>query len=86
MIATEACYSPFHFHRLFKLITGEPLNVYVNRKRVEKCAIALFRKEGPSIGEIGVQYGFNSNSSFTRAFKNFKNIKKHFQKIKKSQH
>lgn len=68
-VAAAACYSPFHFHRVFKLITGEPLNVYIHRKRVEKSAIALARKSSPSINEIGIQYGFTSNSSFTRAFK-----------------
>ena len=70
-VAGEACYSPFHFHRVFKLITGESLNAYINRKRLEKCAILLARKSNSSINEIGIQYGFGSNSSFARAFKNY---------------
>ncbi|MEL7145885.1 MAG: GyrI-like domain-containing protein [Bacteroidota bacterium] len=70
-VAAKVYYSPFHFHRLFKHITGEPLNTYISRKRVEKCAISLATKSSVPINEIGLQHGFTSNSSFTRAFKKY---------------
>ncbi|MCK8524129.1 AraC family transcriptional regulator [Aquimarina sp. D1M17] len=73
-IAKVAHYSPFHFHRIFKTITNEPLQVYINRKRLEKTAALLFRKKETPISEIYTKYGFNSNSSFTRAFKKFYGI------------
>jgi AraC family transcriptional regulator len=42
-IAKVACFSPFHFHRIFKAITNETLNGYINRKRIEKAASVLLR-------------------------------------------
>ena len=70
-VAKIANYSPFHFHRLFKLITNETLNSYVNRRRIEKAAGILMRKNEVNIQELSLRYGFSSNSSFTRAFKNY---------------
>jgi AraC family transcriptional regulator len=64
-------YSPFHFHRIFKNEIGETLNQYINRRRIEKCAGILFRRKEIPINEIFSNYGFTSNSSFTRAFKKY---------------
>nr|MBP6557841.1 AraC family transcriptional regulator [Flavobacterium sp.] len=68
-IAKLAFYSPFHFHRLFKSITNETLNGYVTRKRIEKTASILMHKKEVSISELVLEFGFSSNSTFTRAFK-----------------
>ena len=70
-VARASNYSPFHFHRLFKSFSNETLNSYVGRKRVEKAAGILLRKKDISISELSTQFGFTSNSSFTRAFKKF---------------
>ncbi|MBQ4819069.1 GyrI-like domain-containing protein [Aquimarina sp. MMG016] len=70
-ISGIAHYSPYHFHRIFKAVIDETLNNYITRKRIEKCASVLMHKEEVSITELSLQYGFNSNSSFTRAFKRF---------------
>nr|WP_084407038.1 AraC family transcriptional regulator [Pedobacter panaciterrae] len=43
-ISKVACFSPFHFHRIFKAITNETLNSYINRKRIEKVASVLMHK------------------------------------------
>ncbi|GAA3587663.1 GyrI-like domain-containing protein [Flavivirga amylovorans] len=69
-----ALYSPFHFHRIFKAIIGETLRAYIIRKRIEKTASVLLHKRHVSITELSLQYGFNSNSSFTRTFKKFYGI------------
>ena len=70
-ISKVACYSPFHFHRIFKAVTNETLNAYILRRRLEKAAAVLKYKAEVSIAELSLQYGFTSNSSFTRAFKKF---------------
>lgn len=70
-ISEAAFYSPFHFHRIFKAVIDETLNTYISRKRIEKAASVLMHKKEVSITELSFKYGFNSNSSFTRAFKNF---------------
>lgn len=71
LVASQAHYSPYHFHRIFSAIIGEPLNSYVIRKRIEKAANILIRKSEKSITEIASFCGFNSNASFTRAFNKF---------------
>lgn len=70
-IAEIGNYSPFHLHRIFKSITRETLNEYITRKRIEKAASVLLRQREVSISELSLQYGFTSNSSFTRTFKKF---------------
>mgnify|MGYP000392121237 CR=1 FL=1 len=54
IIAEKAHFSSFHFHRLFKVIVGETLNSFINRKRIEKAASYLSRYK-KSIGSQGKQ-------------------------------
>ena len=88
-IAPLAFYSPFHFHRLFKMVTNETLNGYVSRKKIEKAASILMHKNEITISEIVLQFGFSSNSAFTRAFKKYYEKspsdfrKSHFKSISK---
>ncbi|MEK6154214.1 AraC family transcriptional regulator [Flavobacteriaceae bacterium 3-367] len=70
-VAKIAYYSPFHFHRIFKAVIGEPLNAYIIRRRIEKVATVLITQKGVSLATLSMQYGFNSPSSFSRAFKKF---------------
>lgn len=74
IIARIGFYSPFHLHRIFKAITNETINEYITRKRIEKSASILLHKREITISELSLQYGFNSNSSFTRTFKKFYGI------------
>ena len=39
-LAAVACFSPFHFHRLFRAWMGETLQAFVQRLRLERAAIA----------------------------------------------
>ncbi|WP_271782882.1 AraC family transcriptional regulator [Aquimarina algiphila] len=73
-VANAAHYSPFHFHRIFKAMVNETLNAYITRRRIEKMASILMHKKEVRITELSLQYGFNSNSAFTRAFKNFYSV------------
>jgi len=80
-ISKIAHYSPYHFHRLFKAFTNETLNNYIARKRVEKASAILLRKKHITISDLSIQYGFSSNSSFTRAFKTFYGVSpSHFRR------
>jgi AraC family transcriptional regulator len=73
-IANIGYYSPFHLHRIFKAITNETVNEYITRKRIEKTASVLLHKREITISQLSLQYGFKSNSSFTRTFKKFYGI------------
>lgn len=66
-LANVACYSPFHFHRVFRAVTGETVNEYVGRARCEKAA-RLLRFSKKPITAIAVECGFSSAATLTRAF------------------
>ena len=81
-----AFFSPFHFHRVFKFITGETLNTYVSRRKIEKSALDLLHKN-ISTTEIALKYGFSDNSSFSRAFKKHFDVSPTaFQKLNPNRH
>lgn len=69
-VSDIAFFSPYHFHRVFKVITGETLNEYVTRRRIEKSALDLIHKD-IGITETSIKCGFNDSSSFTRTFKKY---------------
>nr|WP_319999816.1 GyrI-like domain-containing protein [uncultured Draconibacterium sp.] len=69
-VSEIAFFSPFHFHRIFKFITGETLNEYITRRRIEKSALDLLHKN-ISTTEIAHKLGYSDNSSFSRAFKKY---------------
>ena len=68
-LAEVAGFSPFHFHRLFKSLTGETLNDYVQRARLEKAANLLVGRPKDTILAIGVACGFSGAAVFSRAFR-----------------
>lgn len=72
-VASVACFSPYHFHRIFKLMTGEKLHEYITRRRIEKAASELMHSR-KSVLDITMNVGFSSNSSFTKAFKKYYDV------------
>lgn len=66
-LAGVACYSPFHFHRVFAAVTGETVNQFTARSRCERAARLLRFSEKP-IADIAVACGFSSAATLTRAF------------------
>jgi AraC family transcriptional regulator len=73
VVSKEAFFSPYHFHRIFKQLTKETLNEYINRRRIEKSVLDIIHKE-LSISEISHTYGFSDNSSYTKSFKKYYGI------------
>ena len=67
-LAKVACFSEFHFHRIFRAVSGETLNVFTNRLRLEKAA-RLLRYSGHSMTDIAMDCGFSSPATFSRAFR-----------------
>ena len=68
-LAEVACFSKFHFHRIFKAILGETVNEYVQRIRLEKALGQLILSKFKSITEIAIDCGFSSSQNFARSFK-----------------
>ena len=66
-LAAVACFSPFHFHRVFKGTVGEGVAEHVRRLRLERAAHQLRFTDEPII-RSALLAGFQSHESFTRAF------------------
>lgn len=67
-LAKVACFSEFHFHRIFSAVSGETLNNFTNRLRLEKAA-RLLRYSDQSLTDIALNCGFSSSATFSRAFR-----------------
>ncbi|HYK75224.1 MAG TPA: helix-turn-helix domain-containing protein [Pseudoneobacillus sp.] len=69
-LAREASFSKFHFTRIFKAITKEPVNEYIRKRRMTLAAKDLIETSIPII-QIALTYGYTSQEAFSRAFKTF---------------
>src|SRR6516162_3143208 len=67
-MAKVACFSEFHFHRIFGAVAGETLNSFTNRLRLEKAA-RLLRYSDHSLTDIALDCDFSSSATFSRAFR-----------------
>jgi AraC family transcriptional regulator len=67
-LADAAGVSPFHFHRMFSAIAGEPPASYIRRLRLERAALRLLHSRHP-VTDIAFLAGYETHESFTRAFK-----------------
>ncbi len=70
VLAEVACFSPFHFHRIFKAIQGETVHAFVTRQKLQKAA-KLLSYSARSIADISISCGFSSPAVFTRSFKSY---------------
>ncbi|HIJ68199.1 MAG TPA: AraC family transcriptional regulator [Deltaproteobacteria bacterium] len=68
-LAKVACFSKYHFHRIFRTLLGETVNRYVRRVRLERAVRMLTLDKDKSIVEIALDCGFSSSQNFAKAFK-----------------
>ena len=67
-LARVACFSSFHFHRIFAAMTGETIADHVRRLRLERAALEL-RAGGSPVIQVALAAGYEAHAAFTRAFK-----------------
>lgn len=67
-IAQETHISQWHFQRIFKALTNETLKTYIRSRRLANALEKLLTSEQRII-DIALTAGFESQESFTRAFK-----------------
>lgn len=72
-LAEVAHLSPYHWHRIYRAITGESAAATVKRSRLNKAAAELIRTD-QSIEAIGKSVGYPEVHSFTRTFKAYYGI------------
>src|SRR6185503_18548626 len=68
-VARVACFSPYHFHRIFRALVGETLHAFVKRVRLERALHLMAHRRGASLTEIALGCGFSSSSDFSRSFR-----------------
>lgn len=67
-LAEVACFSPWHFHRIFTALMDETPDDYVRRLRLEKATSRLGSSPDLSITEIARLCGFSTSALFSRNF------------------
>lgn len=64
-----ACFSKYHFHRLFTVHAGVSLKSYIKWLRLKRAAHQLTVQKEDTIINIALDAGFSSHEAFSRAFK-----------------
>lgn len=68
-MADAACFSRYHFHRMFSAFTGETPGEFLRRIRLAKAASLLRDDPRRDVTAVAMDSGFSSPSAFSRAFK-----------------
>lgn len=72
-LARMAGMSMYEFRRIFSFVTGVSYAEYVRKRRLSLAAVEL-HDSNKTVTELAVKYGYDSPSSFSRAFKEFHGI------------
>lgn len=68
-LAAAAAFSPFHFHRIYRELTGETPVETLTRERLSRAAVMLARQQGVGVAAVARACGYGSAAAFTRAFR-----------------
>ncbi|MFP4698644.1 MAG: effector binding domain-containing protein [Eubacteriales bacterium] len=72
-LAKIACCSSCQFQRVFSYISGVTLAEYIRRRRMTKAASEL-QNSNIKIIDLSIKYGYNSPTSFSRAFQSVHDV------------
>lgn len=64
-----ACFSEYHFQRIFKQFTSESLYSFIKRLRLEKAIFLLKSNKNLTVQDIALSVGFSNQASFAKALK-----------------
>jgi AraC family transcriptional regulator len=67
-LASAAALSPYHFHRVYRAMTGETPAETLTRERLSHAAAILLREAVP-VAEVARRCGYGSAAALTRAFR-----------------
>lgn len=71
--ARIACCSTYYFQRLFSYEAGISLSEYIRRRRMSQAAFEL-QQTDKKVLDVSLKYGYNSPTSFNRAFQSVHGI------------
>ena len=72
-LADLACFSQYHFHRLFRAVVGESIMDHIRRLRLERAAFRLLNSRA-LVATIAFDAGYGSQEAFTRIFQAYYGI------------
>ncbi|MFD1773225.1 AraC family transcriptional regulator [Paenibacillus rhizophilus] len=67
-IAKTACSSPFHFQRMFNMLTGVTIAEYIRKRRLTLAAQELAMTP-VRVLDVALKYGYDSPEAFAKAFR-----------------
>jgi AraC family transcriptional regulator len=67
-LAEVACFSPCHFHRIYRALSGETVAETIRRHRLHRAAGELVQGQAP-VAAVARHAGYGSVHAFTRAFR-----------------
>lgn len=68
-VSKRACFSLYHFHRVFHCITGTSLKEYIRKRRLSEASYEILKTDNKII-DIAFRYLYETPETFSRAFKN----------------
>lgn len=69
-VASKSGYSKWHLQRAYLKLTGITLGEYIRRRQLS-CAAAELRLTQIGIIDVAMKYGFSSQQTFTRSFREY---------------
>ncbi len=64
--------SPYYLQRIFYSFTGKTIGTYIRERRLTEAGTDI--KKGGNVLDVAIKYGYESQESFTRAFKKFHKV------------
>lgn len=68
-IAAAASFSPYHFHRIFRVVVGETVAGFTRRVRLEAAASRLLSRLDDDVTTVAMDCGFSSSQNFAKSFR-----------------
>ncbi|MGB7448409.1 MAG: helix-turn-helix domain-containing protein [Ornithinimicrobium sp.] len=68
-LAAEAGFSPYHFHRIFRSITGVTLAEVITRTRLDRARTMMAQNPHLPLTQVAITCGFGSSSNYSRVFR-----------------
>lgn len=64
--------SPYYLQRIFYSLIGKTIGSYIRERRLTEAGTDI--KNGEKVIDVAIKYGYESQESFTRAFKQFHGV------------
>ena len=64
--------SPYYLQRIFYSFIGKTIGTYIRERRLTEAGTDI--KKGKKVLDVAIKYGYESQESFTRAFKKFHGV------------